>query len=247
MLTAIQNKKSSIAAGLFAALLLTCSPVVLADNSCATTTPTTIVPTTTKSDSYFTLTNAAWVTFFLMIARLWTREGDNSPVKYNLDELALFENVPNNLYYLVDDGIIGHFGKKPYLTVDMDNSRVEVALVDKTDENGNIIKDAQGNKIKVSTAVWPKGLMGWAAFYIKPLIAAAGVTVFIKTLLETQSALNAGTILDKDGKKITDFVNGFFTLMSNKYGKSIGKFTDYGTAPSVSAIGGSIAGLGLSK
>jgi hypothetical protein len=228
MLTAIQNKKSSIATALFAALLLTCTPAVIAHTpACPTGDTVVTVPTTTvKSDSYLTLGNAAWVTFFLMLARLWTREGSNAPVQYNLDELALLENIPNNLYYLVDDGIIGHFGKKPYLTVDMDNSRVEVALADKTDENGNVIKDAQGNKIKVSTAVWPKGLMGWAAFYIKPLICAAGVSVFIKALFDAKKAMLPNE----------PYITAFKRTIEKSYGFTIGKWVDYGTNASLTAV-----------
>jgi len=229
MLTAIQNKKSSIATGLFAALLLTCTPAVIAHTpACPTGDKVVTVPTTTvKSDSYLTLGNAAWVTFFLMLARLWTREGSNAPVQYNLDELALLENIPNNLYYLVDDGIIGHFGKKPYLAVDMDNSRIEVPLADKTDENGNIIKDAQSNKIKVSTAVWPKGLMGWAAYYIKPLICAAGVAAFTKTLFDAA----------KDIRGNETYVDALARIVKERFKFSIGKWFDYGVTPSLNAVG----------
>ncbi len=228
MLTVIQK---SISAGIFAALLLSCTPVVNASAAPSTTTAKKC------NHSYFTLGNAAYFTLFLLVARLWTREGDNSAVRYNLEELALLENVPANLYYLVDDGVIGHFGKKPYLTVDMDNSRVEVPLADKTDENGKIIKDAQGNKIKVSTAVWPKGLMGWAAFYIKPIIAAVGVTVFTKILFDAANEIKSGET----------FIEAFARQLKAQTTFSIGKFTDYGAASSLTAVNVVASGLGLSK
>lgn len=236
MIAAIQKMKSTFAAGLFAALVISSTPVFAGPS--VSTAPSATPAVTSSYSDYLTVGNAAWFTFFLMLTRLWTREGDTAPVKYNLDELAIGENVANNLYYLVDDGVIGHFGKKPYLTVDTDNSRVEVALGDAEDANGKPIKDAQGNKIKVSTACYPKGLMGWAAYYYKPLMGAMGVTVFFKELIEATAEANATN---------RNLMEVLTERLNKKYGATLKKFTDLGTAPFIAAVGGILVGAGLSK
>lgn len=221
MIATIQKMKSSFAAGIFAALLISSAPIVAADS----------VPAK-KSGSfsdYLTWTNAALFTFFLAQVRLWTREGDTAPVKYNLDELAAGENIADNLYYLVDDGIIGHFGKKPYLTVDTDNQRIEVQLGDAEDANGKPIKDAQGNKIKVSTACYPKGLMGWGAYYLKPVLGALGTAWTIKFLLETLNEANA------KGESFAKVLWEKFKYI--KDGQVLPKMTDVGGVPAVNILG----------
>src|SRR5581483_8891132 len=221
MLTAIQKTKSSLAAGLFAALLISCTPVIAADT---VTNP----PSTGSYSDYMTWTNAALFTFFLTQIRLWTREGDTAPVRYNLDELAAGENIADNIYYLVDDGVIGHFGKKPYLTVDTDNQRVEVQLADAEDANGKPIKDAQGNKVKVSTACYPKGIMGCTAYYIKPILGALGTVVTIKLLVDSYNEAN------QSGKSFAEI---FFGKLAYAKNLVFPKMTDAGTAPAINILG----------
>jgi hypothetical protein len=96
------------------------------------------------------------------LIRLNTKEPDTKPVRYNLDELMAGQNVKENLLYVLDDGVIGQYIKKPYVTVDPDNARVTV-----------------------STFAPPKGIMGWFAFYYKGVLTGAGMTWFIYTLAQT--------------------------------------------------------------
>lgn len=96
------------------------------------------------------------------LIRLNTKEPDTKPVRYNIDELFAGQNIQDNLWFVLDDGLIGQYGSKPYAMIDPDNSR-----------------------LSVSTGKYPKGIMGWFSYYYKPVLTGAGMTWFMYTLAET--------------------------------------------------------------
>lgn len=187
MLITLRTKKSSFAAVSFAALLLACTPAsVLANHACSATAHVVApgAPTVSSGYSqYLTLTNAAWVVFFVSLVRFWTREGDAKPSRFNLDELIAGDNVAYNLGVFIDDEIIGHQGKKPYAMIDEEKGRLQV-----------------------STPCWPKGVYGWAAYYFKPVLSAIGSTAFIYLVCKTATDPRTKTegFISVFGKRINE-------------------------------------------
>lgn len=148
----INSAKRSILLSL--AFLLAANSAVAGAGQAATPTPTT------PSQAW---TIAKWTTIFLVAAgatRFFTREGNDSPVRYDKDKILNFEDMPDQLFYLLDDGVIGHAGHKPYDEVNKENNRIER-------------KDVY----------YPKGVGGWTAFYYKSVLSALGATWAIATAI----------------------------------------------------------------
>lgn len=122
---------------------------------------------------------ATVVAIFAMLTRYLTREGDSKPVRYNLDELFAGQNVQDNLFYLIDDGVIGHKAKKPYAVIDAENGR-----------------------LAISTPAWPKGLMGWADFYKGGVLGALAVSILVNEYLKGN--LTKASVEEFLKTKITD-------------------------------------------
>lgn len=90
--------------------------------------------------------------------RFFTREGDNTPSRFNWEKIAQGEDLLNQSFYLVDDELIGHVGTKSYDEINKENGRVERV-----------------------NAHYPKGLGGWTAFYYKTILSALGTTWVVVT------------------------------------------------------------------
>jgi hypothetical protein len=160
----MKQMKNSILSLAFAGLLASSAP------SQANVVCDAVKNAYNKTTSTLTMKNLIIAATFGAALRFWTRDGNNSPVRYNLDELLVGENVQENLWYLMDDGVIGHAGKKPKL---------------KVDESG---------EIEIPNPVYPKGLMGWTHFYWKPILSAIGTAVFASLVYE--AAKNSSTSKD---------------------------------------------------
>lgn len=168
------NSKSVKIAHLSLALI-----VAFSSFSVSAMAPESIAP---SSCSVSTVAKVLGVSFLAgCLIRLNTKEPDTKPVRYNLDELFAGQNVKENLLYVLDDGLIGQYVKKPYVTVDPDNAR-----------------------LSVSSWAYPKGIMGWFSFYYKGALTGAGMTWFIYTLAETicDPSVNPGNLVAIFAKKI---------------------------------------------
>jgi len=105
------------------------------------------------------LQKAGQIALFLSFVRFYSRIPKEEPDRYSMDELMNGENLSDNLWYFVDDGIIGQRGKKPSLHADPITGRIEACA-----------------------GAWPKGLYGWTHAYWKPVVTAAALVVACKTL-----------------------------------------------------------------
>ncbi len=95
---------------------------------------------------------AALAAFIISVMYFLSREPENTPVRYNLDELKNGEYLLENIKFLILDGLIGHACKKPSLRVD---------------ESGKVI---------ASKGAYPKGVYGHIATYAK---SVAGALTFL--------------------------------------------------------------------
>ena len=98
------------------------------------------------------------------LLRFWTRKGDNTPVRYDWDLIAAGQDLPDQLYYLWDDGLVGHAGNGSYQQYD---------------------PVTQGTKFSIP--VEPKGLFGYVSAYHKQIIKALGATWLTVTMAELLS------------------------------------------------------------
>ncbi|MCX5921787.1 MAG: hypothetical protein NTX86_00445 [Candidatus Dependentiae bacterium] len=124
---------------------------------------------------------------FAATLRFYTREGGNKPARYNLDELFVGENVTDNLFYLLDDGLIGHKGRKPYAMIDMESGR-----------------------LTVSSAAYPKGLGGWFHYYFKSILTAVGITATLVIVAQIAADTTEGTFCEKFVERTKHLGTGFF-------------------------------------
>jgi len=147
------------------ALMLGVNNVACADASATGSSFDFLPSMDTVKGSAAHLTKAAAIALIAASCiRLWTREGDNEPLQYDLDELLSGEKVGKNLFYLWDDGVIGQFAKGEYLYY-----------------------DKKTNTTKLSTSVAPKGLGGWVAYYYKGILVGLGTAWFAKTVFEVST------------------------------------------------------------
>jgi hypothetical protein len=142
------NKKATVAKVTLAGLLLSFAPSMQAMS--LVPSYETVVSTSKK---------AAYLIGFLSLVRFFSRKPDNKPARYNLDELAAGENIKNNLFYLYDDGLLGHMKESSVLKANPEND----------------------NKIEVTETINQKGLLGTAALYAKPVAMALAIMELIRT------------------------------------------------------------------
>jgi hypothetical protein len=109
--------------------------------------------------------------FLASMGKYFSTKPNNDPVRYDLCELANFENVLHNLKYLIIDGLIGHNKEDAKIAVDKDM----YVVVDET---------------KKAPA---KGLYGNIhAYYLKPILKTLGfILVLRKTVEEIDKGINA--------------------------------------------------------
>lgn len=147
VMTITNTRKTSIAKISLAGLLLAFAPTSQAIDlipSCAT-----VVSASKK---------AAYAIGFLSLVRFFTRKPDNKPARYNLDEIAAGQNITNNLWYLYDDGVIGHGKESSVLKANPEND----------------------NKLEFTESASQKGLLGNASAYAKPIVMAWAVMELIR-------------------------------------------------------------------
>lgn len=146
-MTITTTRKSNIAKVSLAGLLIAFAP---------TSQAITLIP------SYDTVVSAskkaAYTIGFLSLVRFFSRKPDNKPVRYNLDEIAAGENVANNLWFLYDDGLLGHTDKSSVLKANPDND----------------------NKLEFTESAPQKGLLGNASQYAKPVAMAFAIMELIR-------------------------------------------------------------------
>ncbi|MFI5333136.1 MAG: hypothetical protein ACHQVS_03470 [Candidatus Babeliales bacterium] len=124
---------------------------------------------------------AAGVLFAASILKYCNTTPNNDPVRYNICELASFQNILHNLKYLIIDGLIGH--KK-------EDAKVKV------DKDGYVIVD----ETKKAPA---KGLYGNIdSYYLKPILKTLG---FVAGLRSTVREINGG-IADWQSFQFSDMI-----------------------------------------
>jgi len=154
-----KNRKSS--ALLCAAMLLVANAQTFASDSAGSVFDFLPSMESTKGTA---MTAAKWsmLTFiFVSAARLATRWGDTSEPRYDWEKIFKGEELSSQLFYLWDDGFVGHTGIKPYLLLNKDNQRTEHL-----------------------DSCWPKGLGGWGAYYHKSVLKGIGATWVIVTIAQ---------------------------------------------------------------
>jgi len=103
---------------------------------------------------------------FAMI-RFWTREADSKPVRYDVDKILNFEDMPEQLFYILDDGVIGHSAKGSF------------------QKAGPVDPQTGKATTEFSTPVYPKGFFGWTSFYYKGIIKGVGTGWILWVAIET--------------------------------------------------------------
>lgn len=111
----------------------------------------------------------ATTAFLASIVKYNLTKPNNNPVRYNLDHLFAGKNVPENLKFLIFDGLIGHGEEKAKLIVDPKDMTI---------------------KVDETTKAKAKGVYGNIhANYLKPILQSLG---FITTLNAHKRILKTG-------------------------------------------------------
>ena len=117
----------------------------------------------------------AYAVGFYSIFRFFSRKPDNKPNRYNIEELLAGQNVANNLYYLYDDGLIGHQKESSVLKANPEND----------------------NKLEFTESVPARGLFGNAISYAKPIAIAYCFMELLRTGVEFK-AKGSNSALEKN-------------------------------------------------
>jgi hypothetical protein len=92
--------------------------------------------------------------FLASIVKYNLTKPHNNPERYNLDQLFAGKNIPDNVKYLILDGLIGHGEEKAKLVIDPKDMTI---------------------KVDETTKAKPKGIYGHLhAYYLKPILNSLG-------------------------------------------------------------------------